>query len=124
MRRVISHKQFSQLLGGSREVDTLREGEPSGYYVSRDPRVPLELGGSLEVTSRSHDEQAVKEHHDAIKDVSSKVVPTGYMSARSATPDERRNVFQGIWQNEDTGKQHLDVSDRIGKKSSETALLE
>lgn len=121
-RPIISDMQFSKLPGGSREVLTGKQGKGSGYYVSRDPRVPMEVGGGLEETKDSHDVAGIKEHLSKIKDVASKVVPTGWMSGRAATKSERANVHQGIWQ--EGGKSYLDVSDRIGGRASTSSLRE
>ena len=119
-RPVISDVQFAHLLGGSREVATGKAGKGSGYYVSRDPRVPVNVGGSPEAISGLTDPRAVKEHMSEIKGVAEKVVPTGWMRARGATPKESANVHQGIWQEE--GKTYLDVSDRIGERASRSSL--
>jgi hypothetical protein len=123
-RPVLSDVQFAHMLGGSREVATGKAGRGSGYYVSRDPRVPVEAGGSNEVIGGLADVPAVSEHMQSIKGVAEKVVPTGYMRARSATPEESANVHQGIWQDESTKKTYLDVSDRIGGRASSSSLEE
>lgn len=121
-RPIISDAQFSKLAGGSREVLTGKQGKGSGYYVSRDPRVPMEIGGGLEETKDSHDVAGIKEHLSKIKEVASKVVPTGWMRGRAATKKERSNIHQGIWQ--EGGKSYLDVSDRIGGRASTSSLRE
>ena len=121
-RSVISTSQFATLPGGSRELATGKKGKGSGYYVSRDPRVPVEIGGSPEATGSLMDPQAVANHLEQTKGIAEKVVPTGWMSARAATPTESENVHQGIWQDESTGKTHLDVSDRIGGRASRSSL--
>lgn len=121
-RPIISDAQFSKLLGGSREAVTGKKGKSSGYYVSRDPDVPLEIGGGLEEQKPSHDVGAIKEHMGLVKDVASKVVPLGWMRGRAATPKERENVHQGIWQS--GGTSYLDVSDRIGGRASTSSLRE
>jgi hypothetical protein len=123
-RPVISDVQFAHMLGGSREVATGKAGRGSGYYVSRDPRVPVEAGGSNEVIGGLSDVPAVSEHMRSIKGVAEKVVPTGYMRARAATPEESANVHQGIWQDENSKKTYLDVSDRIGGRASSSSLEE
>ena len=123
-RPVISDKQFAHLLGGSREVATGKAGKGSGYYVSRDPRVPVSMGGSEEVIGGLSDTKTVAEHMSDIKGVAEKVMPTGYMRARGATPKESANVHQGIWQDEDSKKTYLDVSDRIGGRASRSSLEE
>ena len=118
-RPVYSTAEFSKLPGGSRELNTGKKGKRSGYYVSRDPRLPVEAGGSPEATSNTaFDEQAVREHHQDIKGLASKVVPTGFGSVRAATPEESTNVHQGIWNDKESGKTYLDVSDRIPSLST------
>jgi hypothetical protein len=112
------------MIGGSREIATGRAGRGSGYYVSRDPRVPVEAGGSNEVVGGLADVPAVSEHMRSIKGVAEKVVPTGFMSARAATPEESANVHQGIWQDENSKKTYLDVSDRVGGRASSSSLEE
>ena len=121
-RPVLSDVQFAHMLGGSREIATGKAGKGSGYYVSRDPRVPIEAGGSNEVVGGLSDVPTVSEHMHSIKGVAEKVVPTGFMSARAATPEESANVHQGIWQDESTKKTYLDVSDRIGGRASSSSL--
>ena len=121
-RQVLSDVQFAKLPGGSRSLTTKESGPNSGYYVSRDPRVPVAVGGSEEVTAPAHSEEAVRSHFDRIKGVAEKVVPTGWMRGRAATPKEKANVFQGTWTDE--GKTYLDVSDRIGDRASESSLKE
>ena len=123
-RPVISDVQFAHLPGGSREVATGKAGKGSGYYVSRDPRVPVNMGGSEEVIGGLSDTKTVAEHMSDIKGVAEKVMPTGYMKARGATPTESANVHQGIWQDEDSKKTYLDVSDRIGGRASRSSLEE
>jgi hypothetical protein len=119
-RPVISDVQFAHLPGGSREVATGKTGKGSGYYVSRDPRVPVEVGGSEEKISGLTDPEAVKEHLRNIKGIAEKVVPTGWMRARGATPTESANVHQGTWKED--GKTYLDVTDRIGERASRSSL--
>ena len=119
-RPIISSAQFAHLPGGSREIATGKAGKGSGYYVSRDSRVPVEVGGSEEKISGLTDPQAVAEHLNNIKGIAEKVVPTGWMKARGATPTESANVHQGIWQ--DKGKTYLDVTDRIGERASRSSL--
>jgi len=121
-RSVISTSQFATLPGGSRELATGKEGKGSGYYVSRDPRIPVDMGGSPEKIGGSMDTQAVANHLEETKGTAEKVMPTGWMRARAATPTESANVHQGIWQDESTGKTHLDVSDRIGGRASRSSL--
>lgn len=121
-REVLSNAEFAKLPGGSRSITTGEAGPSSGYYVSRDPRVPVQIGGSEEVTAPAHSEAAVREHLDSIKGTAENVVPTGWMRGRAATPKEKANVFQGTWT--DKGKTYLDVSDRIGERASESSLNE
>lgn len=121
-RPLISHSQFAKLIGGSREIGTMKEGKKSGYYVARDPRVPPEIGGGIEVDKPVHDVGAIKEHFEDVKHLASKVVPTGWMKGRAATPKEKENVYQGVWT--EGGKRYLDVSDRIGDRASRSSLRE
>lgn len=121
-RPVVSHTQFAGLVGGSREVGTMKEGKKSGYYVARDPRVPPEVGGGIEDIKSAHDVGAIKEHFEDVKHIASKVVPTGWMKGRAATPKEQENIHQGVWT--EGGKAYLDVSDRIGGRASRSSLRE
>jgi len=123
-RPVLSDAQFANLLGGSREIATGKQGKGSGYYVSRDPRMPVEMGGSKETVGGLADVGKVREHLEAIKGKAEKVMPTGWMRARSATPTESANVHQGIWQDEESKKTYLDVSDRVGGRASRKSLAE
>jgi hypothetical protein len=126
-RPVLSDVQFAHLLGGSREIATGKAGKGSGYYVSRDPRVPLEAGGSQEIratTGSLSDSRMVSEHMRDIKGIAEKVMPTGFMQARAATPTESANVHQGIWKDPKSNETHLDVSDRIGGRASRSSLEE
>jgi hypothetical protein len=123
-RPVLSDAQFANLLGGSREIATGKQGKGSGYYVSRDPRMPVEMGGSKETVGGLADVGKVREHLEAIKGKAEKVMPTGWMQARAATPTESANVHQGIWQDEESKKTYLDVSDRVGGRASRKSLEE
>jgi hypothetical protein len=123
-RPVLSDAQFSHLLGGSREVATGKQGKGSGYYVSRDPRIPVEMGGSKETVGGLADVHTVRAHLESIKGKAEKVMPTGWMKARGATPTESANVHQGIWQDEESKKTYLDVSDRVGGRASRKSLQE
>jgi hypothetical protein len=123
-RPVLSDSQFSHLLGGSREIATGKQGKGSGYYVSRDPRVPVHMGGSKETVGGLADTHTVRQHLSDIKGVAEKVVPTGWMQARAATPAESANVHQGIWQDTESKKTYLDVSDRVGGRASRKSLQE
>lgn len=123
-RPVLSDAQFSQLLGGSREIATGKQGKGSGYYVSRDPRVPVNMGGSKETVGGLADTHTVRQHLSDIKGVAEKVLPTGWMQARATTPAESANVHQGIWQDTESKKTYLDVSDRVGGRASRKSLQE
>ena len=123
-RPVLSDAQFSHLLGGSREIATGKQGKGSGYYVSRDPRVPVHMGGSKETVGGLADTHTVRQHLSDIRGVAEKVVPTGWMQARAATPAESANVHQGIWQDTESKKTYLDVSDRVGGRASRKSLAE
>jgi hypothetical protein len=124
MRKRLSHKKFSRLSAGSRELQTTLKGKGSGYYVSRDPRVPVEIGGGLEDISNSHDVSTIKEHFQKAKEIAGKVVPLGWMRGRAATESEKENIHQGIWNDRSTGQSYLDVSDRIGGRASRSSLRE
>lgn len=121
-RNILNHAQFAKLFGGSRSLTTGEAGPASGYYVSRDPRTPVEIGGSPEEVSSAHDEEAVRNHWNKIKGVAEHIHPTGWLSARGATAKEKSEVYQGIWT--DKGKTYLDVSDRIGDRASASSLRE
>jgi hypothetical protein len=86
--------------------------------------MPVEIGGSKETVGGLADVSKVREHLEAIKGKAEKVMPTGWMSARAATPTESENVHQGIWQDEESKKTYLDVSDRIGARASRKSLEE
>lgn len=118
-RPVVSHAEFAASYGGSRELVSGKKGKRGGYYVSRDPRLPVEQGGSPEATSnKAFDTEAVAAHHKDIKDVASKIVPTGFGTTRAATSKESENVHQGIWNDTESGKTYLDVSDRVPSLST------
>ena len=121
-RPIISHSEFAKLAGGSRELKTMKQGTRGGYYVSRDPRVPVEVGGGVEKTASTHDTAGIQSHFEEMKHTAAKVVPTGWMKGRAATPEESAAVHQGVWTHEGTA--YLDVSDRIGKRASESSLRE
>ena len=121
-RNIISHSQFAKLEGGSRELGTMKEGTKGGYYVARDPRIPVEIGGSEELTASTHDVGSIQEHFKKMKDIAGKVVPTGWMKGRAATPAEQSRIHQGVWTED--GKAYLDVSDRIGDRASRSSLRE
>jgi len=127
-RPVLSHVQFANTIGASREYATGIRGKRSGYYVSRDNRTPIQVGGSLEhVSNTPHDVDAVKEHWDATRQSALSVTPTGWMTGRSSTAEERSRVHQGVWNDTKdwpghvaTHKTYLDISDR--EPSLSTAL--
>ena len=123
-RPIISSTQFAHLIGGSREIATGKKGKASGYYVSRNSQIPLEAGGSPNLVTGLTKPINVQEHLAKIKGVAEKIVPTGWMSARAATAKESKNVHQGIWRDEESGKTYLGISDRIGDRSSESSLEE
>ena len=123
-REVLSDSQFAHLPGGSRELATGKSGKGSGYYVARDPRIPVEIGGSPEVKGALSDVNKVRQHLEQTKGIAEKIVPTGWMKARAATPAESANVHQGIWQDEESKQTYLDVADRIGGRASRKSLEE
>lgn len=107
-RPVLSHSQFAKLYGGSREYATGKTGKRGGYYVSRNPSVPISQGGGIEkVSEKPFDVEATKEHWKETKE-----------TALKSTPEkERSKVHQGIWTDTDSGKTYLDVSDRVSSLS-------
>lgn len=118
-RPVISNQEFAKMPGGSRELVSGKAGKRGGYYVSRDPRLPVEKGGSPEATSNSSfDTKAVTAHREDVKNMASKIVPTGFGTTRPATPKESANVHQGIWNDPESNKTYMDVSDRIPSLST------
>lgn len=125
-RSVLSNAEFAARTSGSRSLTTGKEGGKGGYYVSRDSRVPLEIGGSNEkiVPSQHVTPELVADHIREAQGISQHVMPTGWMTGRGTTPTEKENVFQGIWKNPDTGNTHLDISDRIGRTENEKSHYE
>ena len=121
---MISNEEFAGLKGGSRKLTDSKPGKGSGYYVSRDPRVPMEVGGGMEEIGKLHDVKTVSEHFKRAKEIAGKVVPLGWMRGRAATAKEKENIHQGIWQDTESGKSYLDISDRIGGRASRSSLRE
>lgn len=117
-RPILSHVLFAKSYGASREYLTGKKGKRGGYYVSRDPRIPVEAGGGVEsVSSKPFDVEEAAAHYYETKDVATKVFPTEQGTARMPTPKERENIHQGVWTDEKTGKTHLDISDRVASLS-------
>jgi hypothetical protein len=107
-RRVISDQQFAAMAtdGASRRMTTGEQGGP-GYYVSRDPNIPMSQGGGREVVSGAPSASDVAAHHEES------------MPAVEATePRKRRSVYQGVWsETKDVGPTYLDVTDRTPRYS-------
>lgn len=113
-RPVLSHAQFAQSYGASREYLTGKRGKKGGYYVSRDPRIPVEAGGGVEsVSPKPFDVEEAAAHFYETKDVATKTFPTEQGTVRMPTSKEQANIHQGVWTDEKTGKTHLDISDRV-----------
>lgn len=102
-RKFLSDAQFATLEGGSRRVSDKSEGPQRGYYVSRDPDVPVREGGSMERTVADHSPQDVAAHHQAISEAG---------ASEHAFGQTKDDVYQGTWSSD--GKRYLDVSDRYG----------
>ena len=117
-RPVLSHAQFAQSYGASREYATGKKGKRGGYYVSRDPRIPVEAGGGVEsVSSKPFDVEEAAAHFHETKDVATKVFPTEHGTARMPTAKEKSNIHQGVWTDTESGKTYLDISDRVSSLS-------
>lgn len=100
-RSIISHDQFASLDGGSRRLSDMSEGPKSGYYVSRDPGVRVEHGGSFEDRVKDADPREVEAHFNLVNEA----------GARTARPEQSPDeVYQGTWSH--NGSRYLDVSDR------------
>lgn len=113
-RPVLSHVLFAQSGGASREYLTGKKGKRGGYYVSRDPRIPVEAGGGVEeVSNKPFDVEAAAGHFVTTKDVALGSFPTEHGTARAPTQKEKENVHQGIWTDTESGKTYLDISDRV-----------
>lgn len=106
-RKILSDAQFAGLEGGSRRLSDKSEGPGSGYYVSRDPDVPVRDGGSMERVVPDHSPADVAAHHDAIKEAG---------AGSHSFGQNKDDVYQGTWSSE--GKRYLDVSDRYGATTS------
>lgn len=117
-RPVLSHSQFAQSYGASREYLTGKRGKRGGYYVSRDPRIPVEAGGGVEeVSNKPFDVESSAAHFYETKDIATKTFPTEQGTVRMPTKKEQANIHQGVWTDESTGKTHLDISDRVSSLS-------
>lgn len=117
-RPVLSHAQFAKSYGASREYLTGKRGKKGGYYVSRDPRIPVEAGGGVEsVSHKPFDVEEAAAHFYETKDVATKTFPTEQGTVRMPTKKEQKNIHQGVWTDEKTGKTHLDISDRVSSLS-------
>lgn len=99
---VISHAQFASMEGGSRRLSDQTEAPKSGYYVSRDPDVPVAQGGSPEAKGGST-EEGVRANYDAAR-------AQGALTALPGRPASE--VYQGKWMD------MLDVSDRYPASTS------
>jgi hypothetical protein len=101
-RRVISDQQFAAMAteGASRSVRTGEQGGP-GYYVSRDPNIPLSKGGGSEMVTGAPTAEDVVKHRGAA------AVAMVFTPGRAG-----RNVHQGIWSESKEGPTYLDVSDK------------
>jgi len=117
-RPVLSHAQFAQSGGASREYLTGKKGKRGGYYVSRDPRVPPTAGGGVEeISNKPFDVEAAAGHFVTTKDIALNTFPTEHGTVRMPTQKEKENVHQGIWTDTGTGKTYLDISDRVSSLS-------
>lgn len=117
-RPVLSHVLFANNYGASREYLTGKRGKRGGYYVSRDPRIPVEAGGGVEtVSSKPFDAEEAAAHFTETKDVATKTFRTEQGTVRMPTEKERENIHQGIWMDEKTGNTHLDITDRVSSLS-------
>jgi len=117
-RPVLSHAQFAQSGGASREYLTGKKGKRGGYYVSRDPRVPPTAGGGVEeISNKPFDVEAAAGHFVTTKDIALNTFPTEHGTVRMPTQKEKENVHQGIWTDTDSGKTYIDISDRVSSLS-------
>lgn len=107
-RPVLSHAQFAESYGASREYLTGKKGKRGGYYVSRDPRVPVQKGGGVEeISGAPFDVPAAERHWHETRGI-----------ALATTPEKsRERVHQGVWTDEGSGKTYLDISDRVSSLS-------
>lgn len=102
-RRVISDQQFAEMAtdGASRHLETKEQG-PRGYYVSRDPNVPMSEGGGVETVAGAPTRAEIAGHR-------SSALPAMHYTE----PGKRKDVFQGVWsESKEKGPTYLDVSDR------------
>lgn len=98
----LSHEEFAGLPGGSRRYTDAGISR-GGYYVSRNPEIPVEQGGSKEIVSdRSLATGAVEKHWDETRTAALAATPVG----------DRHLVHQGIWNDPEHGKTYLDISDK------------
>ena len=103
----ISHAQFAGLPGGSRRFDNREGGPGTGYYVSRDPDVPVEKGGSEERVAKAQSVPAVAGHYRKNKN----------RALAAPAPSGSNGVYQGIWtsspedESDRTPRTYLDISD-------------
>lgn len=117
-RPVLSHAQFAQSYGASREYLTGKRGKKGGYYVSRDPDVPAEAGGGIEsISSKPFDVEEAAAHFRTTKDIATKTFPTEHGTVRMPTKKEQENIHQGVWTDTESGKTYLDISDRVSSLS-------
>lgn len=117
-RPVLSHSQFAQSYGASREYLTGKRGKKGGYYVSRDPRVPVGAGGGVEsISNKPFDVEEAAAHFYETKDVATKTFPTEHGTVRMPTKKEQANIHQGIWTDTSKGKTYIDISDRVSSLS-------
>lgn len=112
MSNALSHRQFAEYVaangGGSRRLIDGTIGPSEGYYVSRNPDVPVAEGGSREWvrTGLKDVGRHVNRHWNRVRD-----------EALAATPEHLKSeVYQGAWVSEKdsagTSDSYLDVSDR------------
>ena len=106
--KVLNSAEFAGSPGGaSRRMTDLTRGPKSGYYVSRDGGRPVVSGGSLEWTSNPTDSQAKKVR------TSQNHLNLSRAASLAATPDDLKSeVYQGRWEDPDSGYTFHDVSDR------------
>lgn len=103
----ISHAQFARQGGGSRRFSDRTPGPSTGYFVSRDPDVAPDQGGSQEVVARRNSVAVTRRHFQ---------VNQGRALAAQA-PAGSSDVFQGVWtsspSDESDGhpRTYLDISD-------------
>ena len=109
-RRVISDQQFAEMAtdGASRHLETKEQG-PRGYYVSRDPNIPVSEGGGIEMQGGVPSEVDVRAHRK-------EALTSG--AIKETDPEKsKQDVHQGIWSESKEGPTYLDISDRYGRYS-------